>query len=101
MLTPKEKRFLKYWDDQKEGGRRNYILAYTIAWAIVAFFVPLGVSIVINVIDFFQLYRFYLWQSIVICLAIGFAAAYYMWEKNEKKAKDILAHEGDSGTTGS
>jgi hypothetical protein len=98
MLTPTEKRFLLYWKDQKQGGKWKYILGYTIAWGIVTFFVPLGLSVVINIYDFFGLYKLHLWAAILISLAIGFAISLYIWDKNERREKMLLEKQGETGT---
>ena len=96
MLTPKEKRFLKYWDEQKADGMAQYILLYTIAWAFIFFFIPLAIAAFVNILNFIRFRMIPLWIAIVLSLAIGFGLAFYIWHQNEKKQKALLRKQDQS-----
>ena len=85
MLSAKEKRFLRYWGDQRSGGMVKYVLPYSIAWALILFLLPLAVSVFLNVLNFFHFDMLPVWVAIVFAMFIGFAIAFYSWTKNEKK----------------
>ena len=93
MLSAKEKRFLKYWEEQKTGGKWQYIIVYTIGWAFILFFMPLTISFLINMYTAFRIYTLPLWAAIALSVAIGFALSQFMWHKNEEKEKDLLQKE--------
>jgi len=97
MITTKEKRFLKYWEDQKAGGKWQYILVYTIGWSVILFIVPLAGSFVIDMYSALKLYQLPLWASILVAVSLGFAGSIYFWDRNEKKAKDLLQKQNSPG----
>lgn len=85
MLSVKEKRFLRYWDDQRSGGMVKYVLPYTFAWTLILFLLPLAASVFLNVLNFLHFDMLPVWVAIVLAVVIGFAIAFYSWNKNEKK----------------
>lgn len=91
MLSAKEKRFLRYWDDQRVDGMLKYVLPYTLAWALILFLLPLAISVFLNVLNFFHFDMLPVWVAIVLAVFIGFAIAYYSWNKNEKKWRVLQA----------
>jgi len=93
MISAKEKRFLKYWEDQKMGGKRQYIIVYTIGWSLVIFFIPLAVSFFINMYTAFRLYQLPLWAAILLSIMISLAGSFYFWDRNEKRSKMIRERE--------
>ena len=93
MLSAKEKRFLRYWDDQKAGGHTQYLIVYTIGWAFILFFVPLATSFVIDMYGFFKMYMLPLWAAIILSISLGFAIAVLTWEKNEKKSRLLRSRQ--------
>ena len=95
MLTPKEKRFLKYWDEQKADGMRKYILLYTIAWTFIVFFIPLAIAAFLNILNFVRFQMIPLWIAIVLSVAIGFGLALYIWHQNENKQKALLRKQDE------
>ncbi len=94
MISAKEKRFLKYWEDQKTGGKWQYILIYTIGWSFILFFVPLAASFVIDMYAAFKLYQLPLWAAILVAVILGFTGSVYFWDRNEKKYRTIREKEG-------
>jgi len=91
MLSAKEKRFLRYWVDQRAGGMIKYVLPYTLAWALILFLLPLAASVFLNVLNFLHFDMLPVWIAIVLAVFIGFAIAFYSWGKNEKKWRMLEA----------
>lgn len=85
MLTAKEKRFIRYWNDQRADGIVKYVLPYTLAWALILFLLPLAASVFLNVLNFLHFDMLPVWVAIVLAVFLGFAIALYTWNKNEKK----------------
>ena len=90
MLTPKEKRFLKYWDEQKAGGKLQYIIVYTIGWSFILFFIPLAISFFVNMYVALKLHQLPVWAAIVLSIVLGFLISLFTWHQNEKKQKALL-----------
>lgn len=95
MLSAKEKRFLRYWDDQRAGGVVKYVLPYTLAWSLILFLLPLAISTFINVLNFLHFNLLPVWIAIVLAVFTGFAIAYYSWNKNEKKWRILQARANE------
>jgi hypothetical protein len=86
MLSAEEKRFKRYWEDQRSGGKRYYVILYTITWAFILFFVPLIISLFkIDIVGFFGLYKIPIWGVILITTSVSFAGSNHFWEKNERR----------------
>jgi hypothetical protein len=99
MLSAKEKRFLKYWDDQKTGGKWQYILIYTIGWGFLLFFVPMLISYLSYMYTSIHLYVLFgfsifpIWALIVFSLALGCLISFFQWDRNESKYRTIRHKE--------
>ncbi|NOT51819.1 MAG: hypothetical protein HOP10_11150 [Chitinophagaceae bacterium] len=99
MLSAKEKRFLKYWDDQKTGGKWSYILVYTIGWGFLIFFVPMIISYMSYMYASVHLYVLLglsivpIWILIVFSLAVGCVISFFQWDRNEGKYRKIRYKE--------
>lgn len=91
MITPKEKRFLKYWEDQKDGGKWQYILVYTIGWSIILFIVPLAFSFVFDMYTAIKMDQPPLWAAITAAVILGITLSFFIWHRNEKKYRRISA----------
>ena len=82
MLTAKELRFRKFWQEQREGGKTKYILLYT----IVGMFM---LSLIISVL-LLLFYNFYpgtaaFWIVPASALVVSFIYSWFTWQKNEGK----------------
>ena len=88
MLTATEKRFIKYWEEQRTGGRVKYYLLYIL----------LGTFIATLVLSFLtQVLGFGLPENLIL-IAIGSfcivtIATVLTWGVNEKKFKGIIQRE--------
>jgi hypothetical protein len=96
MLSAKEKRYLKYWNDQKAGGKWQYIVVYTIGWGFLLFFVPMLISYLSYMYASVHLYVLLgfsmvpIWALIVFSIALGCVISFLQWDRNEGKYKTIL-----------
>lgn len=88
MLTATEKRFIKYWEDQRKGGRLQYYLLYILAGTFIA-------TIVLSFLSGMFLAGFPDNLPIIIIgsFLIVTIATVLSWTNNEKKFKAIIQRE--------
>lgn len=92
MLTATEKRFIKYWEEQRTGGRAKYYLLYIL----------LGTFIATLVISFLtQVLGFGLPENLILIVISSFCvvtiATVLTWWLNEKRFKGIIQREIKKG----
>ncbi|THU40752.1 hypothetical protein FAM09_01160 [Niastella caeni] len=92
MLTATEKRFIKYWEEQRQGGKVKYYLLYIL----------LGTFIAILVLSFLtQVLGLGLPQNLLFIVIGSFCvvtiATVLTWWLNEKKFKGIIQREVREG----
>jgi tryptophan-rich sensory protein len=95
VLTTEEKRFIKYWEEQRTGGKFKYYLLYILAGTFIATLVlSFLYSIIIS-----ALFRidFGLIAIIVIAFLLVTFLTITTWDKNEKKFKRIIKREIQEG----
>ena len=90
MVSADEKRFLRYWQDQRTGGKLPYYLQYTL---IGAFIISLFVFVTM-----FLLLNYYVTAFILIlvpscCVLASLIITHYSWVKNENRMKRIIKRE--------
>ncbi len=92
MLSTAEKRFVRYWQEQRTGGKGKYFAMYVVAGTIM-------ISLFIFVALFFgfqvrpSIFVFSVVPAIAIVLSLLFTA--YGWGKNERQFKSLLKREID------
>lgn len=92
MLTAKERRFIKYWEEQRTGGQRPYLTLYIIAGTfistIVVFFLfaMFGIKLRGNI-----------WMVPVISVVAITSISIATWKRNEKRFKGIIRREMEEG----
>jgi len=92
VLTVTEKRFIKYWEDQRQGGRMKYYLLYILTGSFVATLV----------LSFLMLMMGFDLPENLVLIAIssfGFVtiATIFSWWNNEKRFKKIIQREIKKG----
>jgi hypothetical protein len=92
MLTATEKRFIKYWEDQRQGGKVRYYLLYIITGSFVATLVLSFLTLMIGI----DLPENLLWIAICSFGVVTFATIFSWWY-NEKKFKRIIQREIKKG----
>jgi peptidoglycan/LPS O-acetylase OafA/YrhL len=88
MLTPKERRFIRSWEEQRKGGKRSYFLLYIIAGTIVT---SIGVAFVQSMLRFGLPER--LWTIPVISFLVTAGLTWYSWKNNEKRFRELIKRE--------
>ena len=92
MLTATEKRFIKYWEDQRQGGKIKYYLLYIITGSFVATLVLSFLTLMVG-IDLPNNLPLIAIGSFVIVTIATIAS----WGYNEKRFKRIIQREIKEG----
>ena len=92
MLTTKEKRFIRYWEEQRKGGKWLYFLLY----------IPVGTLIVLLILPIVLSALFLSFPGGLLALAICSLVlvtpiVLFTWTTNEKKLKTIIKREVREG----
>jgi tryptophan-rich sensory protein len=95
VLNSAEKRFIKYWEEQRTGGKYKYYLLYIIAGTFISVLILSFVySLVIS-------HTFSLDWGVLPILIVSFILVTVLtivtWDKNEKKFKAIIKREVREG----
>ena len=96
MLSTSEKRFIRYWQEQREGGRWSYYVTYMavgtfMVTIIISTFLFLFLQVVFGSLTF--------WMGFLASLAIAVISTLASWSANEKKFRKLIRREieEDSG----
>jgi uncharacterized membrane protein HdeD (DUF308 family) len=94
VLSVKEKRFIRYWEEQRKGGKWLYFLLYIL---VGTFIVAILFSVTLILFLKADLSRRFFW--IVISLAAVFTGIITImsWFTNEKKFRKIIQREVRQG----
>ncbi len=95
MLTKTEKRFVRHWEEQRTGGRLAYIAQNTLAGTIM-------LSLFSFVVLFFGMHVLFSWKLLIIVSSIAISIAcvvsYLVWQKNERRFRDLIKREIEANT---
>lgn len=92
MLTAKERRFIKYWEEQRTGGQAPYLTLYIIAGTFIS------VLIVFFLFSIFGIkLRGNIWMVPVISVVAITSITIASWKRNEKRFKEIIKREMEDG----
>ena len=88
VLTATEKQFIKYWEDQRKGGRIKYYLLYIIAGSFIA-------TLVLSFLSLMLSWGFpdNIWLIVAGSIGLVTLATILTWQKNEKRFKAIIQRE--------
>jgi hypothetical protein len=86
VLTAAEKRFVKSWEEQRQGGRVKYYLLYIIVGTFPAILV---LSFLASLFGAFKK----LWITIPLSFVVSIIYTVRTWAANEKKFKAIIQRE--------
>jgi len=89
LITAKEKRFVRLWQEQREGGRWSYYLLYTFGGG---FIITLVTYILILWILQIRVPRPY-WLLPAFGVLAAALITILVWRRNEKKFKTIIRRE--------
>jgi len=94
MLSADEKRFIRYWEDQREDGQLSYFLQYTLVGGfIMSLFVFIALFFFLN----FYVTIFILIIVPVTCIVLSGLLTHYSWIKSENRLKRIIKREVNEG----
>jgi len=94
MLSADEKRFIRYWEDQRKDGNLSYYLQYTlIGGFIISLFVFITLFFFLN----FYVSLFILLIVPVCSIVTSFLLTHYSWVKNENRLKRLIKREVNLG----
>lgn len=94
MLTHRERRFIRHWEEQRRGSRAGYYLLYIFIWFFVA---ALFLFFVFN--NFVQIERNSLQKLYSLLLAatvISVVVTHISFLQNERRFKKIIRREMDA-----
>jgi hypothetical protein len=92
MLTSSEKSFVKYWEEQRRGGRIQYYLLYILAGTFITSIITIFVSMMFG-LGFPDYVPLFVMASFVIVTIATVAT----WAVNEKKFRAIIQREIEEG----
>ena len=91
MLTASEKRFVKSWEEQRQGGKVKYYLLYIIIGSFPA------VLVLSFLTSLFGAFSRLIWITIPLSFLISMIYTVRTWAVNEKKFKAIIQREIKEG----
>lgn len=89
MLSAGEKRFVRYWEEQRKDGKRSYYLLYIISGTIVT---SLIVSFVAAMLFSFSMPE-RPWIIPIVSFVITTVLTIYSWQKNERRLRRLIERE--------
>lgn len=92
MLSAKEKRFIKYWEEQRTGGRWSYFALYIPAGT---FLCGILTGFLLSLITFTGVDHFV--TVIIISAVLSVAITTGTWLSNERKFKKLIHREITQG----
>ncbi|WP_126970633.1 hypothetical protein [Gynurincola endophyticus] len=83
MITQKERRFLKYWEEQRKGGKFSFFALYISMGTIVT---TIAVAFLMSVLGLKYAY----WPVPIIGLVLMVIITMLTWNTNEKQFRRII-----------
>lgn len=91
MLTPKEKRFLKYWEEQRKGSKVGYYALYIFIWFFVY---ALSLFFIFNNFIYIEQNKIRtLYVILAVATGLSVATTHLIYNRNELKYRKIT-HKG-------
>jgi Na+-driven multidrug efflux pump len=90
VLTAREKRFIKYWEEQRKGGRYAYYLLYILGGTFIISL--LGFILLLFILQFMFNVTM-LWAVPVSAFVLAVLLTIMTWQNNERKFKRIIRRE--------
>ncbi len=86
-LTASDKRFLKYWEEQREGGRKIFVVIYSVGLTVLVFLSAVALGLFMNLPFIkFDILGIVAISSVVSAIALSF----FIWHRQEKKYQRLL-----------
>jgi hypothetical protein len=90
VLSAREKRFIKYWEEQRKGGRYAYYLLYILGGTFIISL--LGFILLLFILQFMFKVTM-LWAVPVSAFVLAVLLTLMTWQNNERKFKRIIRRE--------
>ena len=90
MLSSTEKRFIRYWEEQRTGGKWSYYTLYVIVGTFIATLI-LATFLFLFFRDVFGSATF--WVALSGGVVLSSIATILTWSSNEKKFRQIIRRE--------
>jgi protein-S-isoprenylcysteine O-methyltransferase Ste14 len=88
VLTAKEKRFIRSWEEQRKGGKWAYFLLYIPAGTFIFFIIA-----ALIMMAFFLEFPGGVWMLVLYCLLLMTIVIIINWIVNENRFKSIIRRE--------
>jgi hypothetical protein len=90
LITDKERRFLRQWEEQRQGGKLSYVLLYTVIGTfITAIVFSIGMVIFYRIVFASRAF----WIMLAAAFVFSFILTFYSWISSEKKFRKIIRRE--------
>ncbi|MES2647675.1 MAG: hypothetical protein V4717_12410 [Bacteroidota bacterium] len=89
-ISSDERRFLRSWEEQREGGKAGYVATYTFGLTFVIFLSSIAVGLFAN-LPFVKLYVLVIIS--IVSLVGAFIISIVMWNTKQKRFRDIINRE--------
>ncbi len=94
MLSKEEKRFIRYWQEQREGGKAKYFIAYLIAGTIMlSLFIFVALLFGLNIGPSIFLFIVVPIAALILALLLTSVS----WVRNERRFRFLLKREIEEG----
>ena len=92
-ISVDERRFLRAWEEQRQGGKNVYVATYTFGLTFVIFLCCIALGLFLNL----PFVKLYLLVTIAIGSVVGaFIISILMWNRQQRKFRRIVNREIDS-----
>jgi hypothetical protein len=89
-ITPAERRFLRSWEEQRNGGKAGYVATYTFAYTFVIYLTGIALGLFLNI----PFIRFkWLVMMAIASIAGAFIISMVVWKRQQKKWRNIINRE--------
>lgn len=96
MLTHKERRFIRHWEEQRSGSRVGYYVLYIFIWFFVAMLFTFFV--LNNLTDIKNNGMQKLYAMLAVSILIAAFATHISYLQNERRFKKIIRREVEAAT---
>lgn len=93
-ISAAERRFVRNWEEQRKGGKANFVAIYTFGYFIIIFMTGVALGL-------FTSLRFVtlplLSGMALVALVAGIGFAFLQWSRSQKKFRNIIQREIEEG----
>jgi len=93
-ISKEERRFLRSWEEQRQDGKRSFVLTYTIGLFILYFMIGVAIGL-FSGLPFIKVWLLLGWG--LSSLLLAFISSFLYWRQKEKKFTQIIQREMKAG----